>query len=116
MHPAQRTFPVVERDVRLRDRRLQAVILELMLTEGTGKVAARILAALDVNHKCASQLCLCENHLYLFPFTLGWSGTNLSCGFPVCPNLNTWSLKGGRGCAANPSYDPCLLTWKELCH
>ena len=53
MHAAQGSLFVVERNVRLRNRRLQSVCLELMLTEGTGKEAARILAPLDVNYECA---------------------------------------------------------------
>src|SRR5262249_38315605 len=52
----------VEGDVALRDDGLEAMVLELVLTEGAAEEAAIVLALLDVDHERALELGLGEDH------------------------------------------------------
>src|SRR5215470_18179520 len=62
VHPAHRAPLDVERDVGLRDGRLQPVSGELVLAEGAREVPAAVLAALDVDDERALELGLGEDH------------------------------------------------------
>ena len=62
MHPAQGAFLGVVGDVRLRDHRVEAVLLELVLREGTGEEAPLVLQSLELDHEGAGQIGLLEDH------------------------------------------------------
>src|SRR6202521_3186575 len=68
MHAAQRALLVVEGDIDLGNAWIQAICFELILTEGAREEASRVLAPLDIDHKCALQLCLREDHADGSPF------------------------------------------------
>src|SRR5271166_6359708 len=63
MHAPQRSFLLAESNIGLGDDGLQPVRLKFILTENAGEKAPRILSALDIDDKCALQLCFRKDHV-----------------------------------------------------
>jgi hypothetical protein len=62
VHPSQRAFADIERNVRLRDDGLQTVRLEFVLAEGAREKASLIRARLQVNDESTTKFGLGKNH------------------------------------------------------
>jgi hypothetical protein len=60
VHAAQRASRFVERDVRLRDARLEPVRGQLARTERSRKETTRVLSLLEIDFECAFELRLDE--------------------------------------------------------
>jgi hypothetical protein len=76
MHTTQRAFPVVEGDIDLGNDLFQAMRFEFILAKGSREKASRVLAPLEIDHKCTFQLCLDEDHA---------DEPSLMAGFPQRP-------------------------------
>src|SRR5438477_11513 len=64
MHPTQRALAIVEGDVGLRDQRLQSVLGELVLAKRPREEPSAVLARLDVDDECASELRFLKDHSF----------------------------------------------------
>src|SRR2546430_11223159 len=64
MHPTQRALAIVEGDVGLSDQRLQSVFRELVLAKGPREEPSAVLARLDVDDECASELGFLKDHSF----------------------------------------------------
>jgi len=53
MHASQSALSLVESDVCLRDKRIESVFSELLLTKGAGKEASAISVLCDINDEGA---------------------------------------------------------------
>src|SRR5262249_54410042 len=87
VHAAERAALAVVGKVRLGDQRLQALRLELVLAEGAGKEAPRILATLELDHERALELRLLEDHEVSFGSRASESRAYRQASVPAEPRL-----------------------------